>query len=216
MDQITHIPIEKLSVSGLNVRKDLEAGQEDSNIERLAAAIQSQGLLSPLIVRSKTDGSYEVIAGQRRLHACQTIHLNPVPCIVRDDLSDSDAEILSLVENVQRADMSALDKARALKSLYERSRSYEAVAKDTGLSLPTVKRYVLLLDLPELLQKQLSTAEGPRQIVSMSQLAEKFKGDDAIQVYDQISGFQGKVQTEIIKRSGGDITKIEAIVEQAK
>lgn len=215
-DQITPIPLANLALSDLNVRKDLDAGQEDGTIENLAAAIQSQGLLSPLIVRSTTNGNYEVIAGQRRLRACRSIELDPVPCIVRDDLSDSDCSVLSLIENVQRADMSAVDKARALKALYDQRRTYDSVAIDTGLSITTVKRYVLLLDLPDRLQKKITTAEGARQIVAMSQLAETFQGDAANQVYDQIVGLPGRAQVEIIKRSDGDLTKIETLVEQAK
>lgn len=99
------IPLNKLIVSSLNARKDLLAGQEDSGIEELASSIGQQGLLSPPIVRPTTDGHFEVLVGQRRLLACRKIGLDPVPCLVRDDLGDTDAVALSLVENVHRADI---------------------------------------------------------------------------------------------------------------
>ena len=216
MQQITPISLAHLKVSVFNVRKDLDSGQEDSNVEQLAAAIKLQGLLSPLIVRSANGPEYEVIAGQRRLRAGQIIKLDPVPCIVRNDLNDADAEVVSLIENVQRAEMSALDKARILRRLYEQNGAYEAVARDTGLSIATVRRYTSLLDLPESLQKRLNTSEGPRQIVAMSKLAQVFPGDQATEVYDQISGFKGKIQTEIIERSGGDLDKVRHLIEEVK
>jgi ParB family chromosome partitioning protein len=112
------ISLDKLFVSALNARKDLRAGQEDSGIEELASSIRQQGLLSPPIVRPTLDGRFEVLVGQRRLLACRKIGFDPVPCLVREDLGDSDAVTLSLVENVHRADMHPLDKARALKALY--------------------------------------------------------------------------------------------------
>ena len=76
------VALDKLVVSALNARKDLHAGQEDSGIDELA----SSGLLSPPIVRPTSDGHFEVLVGQRRLLACRKIGLDPVPCLVRDDL----------------------------------------------------------------------------------------------------------------------------------
>ncbi len=99
------IKLDKLVVSELNARKDLHAGQEDSGINELASSIRQQGLLSPLIVRSTSDGRYEVLVGQRRLLACRKIGLDAIPCLLRDDLGDLDAVTLSLVENVHRADI---------------------------------------------------------------------------------------------------------------
>jgi ParB family chromosome partitioning protein len=93
------IPLEKLYVSGLNVRKDLQAGQEDSGIDELASSILRQGLLSPLIVRKAADDRYEVLVGQRRLQACQKIALDPIPCLLRDDLGDVDAVTEVVPEN---------------------------------------------------------------------------------------------------------------------
>lgn len=62
----TPIPLTKLVVSTLNVRKALDAGQEDSNVEELAASIREKGLLSPLTVRPLTDGRFEILVGGKR------------------------------------------------------------------------------------------------------------------------------------------------------
>jgi len=210
------IPLQSLFVSDLNTRKDLRAGQEDSGIKELAASIRQIGLLSPPIVRPLSDGRYEVLVGQRRLLACQQIGLDPIPCLVREDIDDTDAVALSLVENVHRADMHPLDKARALKALYDRYGSYEQVANETAWSASTVRKYIQLLSLPEQLQERINTSEGPAKISALTKLASNFSGDEAIDVYDKISGFRQTIQEEIIKKSGRDISRIDELVEQAQ
>ncbi len=215
MEQV-NVPLNKLFVSKLNARKNLQAGEEDSGIEELASSILQKGLLSPPIVRKSSDGRYEVLVGQRRLLACQKVGVDPVPCLVRDDLDDADAVTISLVENVHRADMHPLDKAHALKALYDRYQSYERVAKESAWSSATVKKYIQLLSLPEELQQRLGTANGPAGVGTLSRLASTFSGDDAIEVYGQISGFTQKIQEEILKRSAGDLSKIEDLVVEAR
>lgn len=210
------IPLEKLIVSDLNARKDLHAGEEDSGIEELASSIRQQGLLSPPIVRPTADGHYEVLVGQRRLLACRRIKLDPVPCLVRDDLGDTDALALSLVENVHRADMHPLDKARALKALYDRHQTYERVARETAWSASTIRKYIQLLALPDELQHRIGTAGGPSGVGTLARLASTFSGAAAVEVYDRISGFTQRIQEEIVKRSGGDLSAIDDLVEEAQ
>jgi ParB family chromosome partitioning protein len=210
------IPLNKIIVSPLNARKDLSAGQEDSGLEELASSISQQGLLSPPIVRPTADGRFEVLVGQRRLLACRKIGLDPIPCLVRDDLDDTDAVALSLVENVHRADMHPLDKAHALKALYDRCQSYERVAEISAWSVSTVRKYVKLLTLPEVLQQRLGTSGGPSGVGSLARLASTFSGDEAVDVYDRIAGFTPGIQEEILKRSDGDLDAIDKLVEEAQ
>jgi ParB family chromosome partitioning protein len=214
--QQAEIASNKLIVSTLNARKDLQAGQEDSGIDELASSIARQGLLSPPIVRPTGDGKYEVLVGQRRLLACRKVGLDPIPCLVRTDLGDADAVTLSLVENVHRADMHPLDKARALKALYGRYQSYEQVARDSAWSVGTIRKYVQLLVLPEELQERLGTTGGPAGVGTLARLASTFSGDDAVEVYDRISGFTQRIQEEILKRSDGDIGSIADLVAEAQ
>jgi ParB family chromosome partitioning protein len=149
------------------------------------------------------------------LQACQKIALDPVPCLLRDDLGNVDAVTLSFVENVHRADMNPLDKAHALKALYDQHHDYERVARETAWSVSTVRRYIRLLSLPDALQKRLGTMEGPLGIGALSRLAGAFSGDDAVEVYDKISGFTPRIQDEILKRSDGNVDKIDDLVEEA-
>ena len=215
MQQID-IALGKLVVSALNVRKDLHAGQEDSGINELASSIRQRGLLSPLIVRRTADGRYEVLVGQRRLLACCEAGLDPVPCLLRDDLDDADALTLSLVENVHRADMHPLDKAHALKALFDRHQSCERLAKETGWSASTVRKYLRLLELPGELQRRLGTDSGPAGVGMLSRLAQTFAGEEAVDVYGRISGFNQRLQEGILKRSEGDISAIDDLVIEAQ
>lgn len=107
------IPVDAIRVSALNTRKNLDAGTEDGGIDNLAASISEKGLVNPVTVRETLDGRYELIAGQRRLLAFRRLGRTAIPANVRDDLGDADATVLSLIENVQRADMHPLDKAQA-------------------------------------------------------------------------------------------------------
>jgi ParB family chromosome partitioning protein len=209
------LPLAALFVSSLNTRRDLTAGQEDSGIDDLASSIREKGLLQPITVRPAPDGRYEVVVGQRRFLACQKAGYDPIPCRIRDDLDDTDAVTLSLVENVHRADMNPLDKARALKSLYDRHQSYARVAKETSWSEKTIRRYIALLELPPSIQDKINTSQGPAGVGALARLASIFSGEEAAGVYEKISGFKQNIQEEILKRSGGDAAKIDELVEEA-
>ncbi|MFZ1992003.1 MAG: ParB/RepB/Spo0J family partition protein [Alphaproteobacteria bacterium] len=210
------LPLSKLVLSSLNVRKDLDAGQEDSGIEELAQSIREKGLIQALLVRPLPNGNYEVIAGQRRLLACKRIGFEPVPCRERDNLSDTDAVTISLIENVQRADMNPLDKAQGLKTLYDDFKSYDRVGREVSLSASTVRKYVRLLSLPEEIQERISTSAGAMSISALSQLAQNFSDDEAVEAYEEIAAFNSRIQTEILRRSNGDIARVRNLAIEAQ
>ena len=118
--EVRDIKMADIRLSEFNIRKDLNAGTEDTGLEDLAESIKDKGLLNPLIVRKLEDGTYELIAGQRRFLACQKLGWKTIPAIIRDISNDTDATILSLVENVHRADLNPIDKARAYQKIYEK------------------------------------------------------------------------------------------------
>lgn len=214
--QTQEIDIEKIDISGFNTRKDMGAGTEDSTINDLAESISKQGLLNPPTVRRK-GYRYELITGQRRLLACRKLSWRIIPCFVRDDLSDEEATAISLMENVHRAEMNPIDKANALYSLLEHhKKDIGRVAKETGIGIQTVKRYIALLELPEELKQKISTAEGPAKVQAMSLLVKTFPDKGVmLNVFGKIAGFTQQVQTEIMKQSGGDLSKIDSLVELA-
>ena len=211
---IKEIPLSEVIISKLNVRKDLQAGTEDSTLDDLARSIHEKGLLNPITVFHK-DEKYEVVVGQRRYLACQLLGWNTIPSIVRSNLEDADATILSLVENIHRADLNPIDKAGAYSKIHKIYGTYTRISKETGVSIPTIKRYMLLLDLAPTIQKLLTTSDGPAGISALSKLAEMFPSfEDQEYVFERISGFK-QVQLEILKRSDGEITKIDLLCEQA-
>jgi len=208
--EIQQIPINDIRVSNANVRKDLQAGNEDTGLRDLANSIRENGLLSPITVKPLTGGIYDLIIGQRRFLACRDeLGWDTIPATVREGLDDTAAVVISLVENVQRADMAPIDKAKAFQGIYSQYGDYNRVAKETGVSAQTIRKYLSLLNLAPSLQDRLSTNDGPAGIGALSRLANTF--DDPEQqeeVWDQISGLRQPLQEDIIRRSGGDVDKI--------
>ena len=144
---VKEIPLDEIRISALNTRKDLDAGTEDVGIDSLADSIREKGLVNPVTLRETRDGKYELIAGQRRLLAFRRLRRTSIPAVVRSNLDDADAAVLSLIENVQRADMHPLDKARAYDAIHTKYGSVSRVARETGVSQTTVQRYLKLLNL---------------------------------------------------------------------
>lgn len=214
-DLIRHVPLDAIEVSARNARKNLAAGTEDGAIAELAASIASQGLLSPPLLRETTAGRFEVIAGQRRILACRHLGWTEVAAFVRE-LGEAEALAASLAENVQRADMDPMDKARAVAALEDMLGSLGAVAQRLGLSVTTVRRYRSLLGLAPDLQERAQTGSGPAGVGFLSRLADTF-ADPATQrsVFEKVAGFTGGLAEEIVRRSGGDDGQVDELVTLA-
>jgi len=121
-------------------------------LAELQHSIQEHGILQPLVVRA-VPGGYELIAGERRLRAAQALGLSQVPAVVREGVSDQAMLELALVENLQRADLDPLEKARGFRQLVDQGMTQEQVAQRMSLQRATVANFLRLLDLPESVQK---------------------------------------------------------------
>ena len=209
------IDLNQIRVSELNTRKDLAAGTEDASVADMANSIREKGLLNPVMVRMAPDGLYEVVAGQRRVLACRQLGMASIPAVVRDDLSDADAVVVSLIENVHRADMNPMDKARAYQAIYAKHGSVQLVAKETGVHQSTVRRYLPFVDLAPSIQERITTSGGFASAETYSVLAKTFPADQQEEVLEQIQEFSAPTQQWIIKESGGDLDKIPELVERA-
>jgi ParB family transcriptional regulator, chromosome partitioning protein len=148
---ITMAPAARISAGALQPRQHFDA----ERLQELTRAIQSQGIIEPLIVRilgnpDDIDGPrYELIAGERRLRAARAAGLDTVPVIVRD-LDDRAALEMSLVENLAREELNAVEEGRAFARLSrEFSLSHDDIAGRIGKSRPYVSNAIRLLDLPE-------------------------------------------------------------------
>lgn len=212
---VKEVDLSTVVISQFNTRKDLDAGTEDASLDELASSIREKGLLNPITVVRREDGKYDLIAGQRRFIACRRLGMRTIPAIIREKMDDTDATILSLIENIHRADMNPMDKARAYKTIYDKYGDYEHVAKETSVSVPTIKKYLLLLNLTPAIQDKVSTFEGVAGIESLSKLSQMFNQEDQERVLQQIGGFRQNIQVEIMKRSEGDLEKISELKQLA-
>ncbi len=126
----------------------------ESDIEDLAASIREKGVLLPLLVRAAPNqpGHFQIIAGERRWRAAQKAGLHTVPVIVRE-MDDLEVLEVGIIENVQRADLNAIEEARGYKVLMDRfGRTQEALAQVVGKSRPHIANMLRLLGLPEVIQ----------------------------------------------------------------
>ncbi len=213
--EVQNIRLDDIIVSALNTRKDLTSGMEDANLEDLAASIKQRGLLNPITVRTREDGKYEIIAGQRRFLAFKKLALDSIPALVQDGLNDSDITVLSLIENVHRAEMNPLDKARAYKQMHDQYGTYSEVAKQANVSARTVSKYVRLLELTPAIQGGLGTSAGAAGIGAMSLLAQHFSPEDQEEALSLISGLGLEVQSRILRESGGDLGLLTELRDKA-
>lgn len=125
---------------------------EPEALAELEASIRANGLLQPITVRRRGDG-YELIAGERRLRAVRNLDWKEIPAIVRD-FDDQTLLILALVENLQRADLNAIEEARGYQRLLgEFSLTHQEVADAVGKDRTTITNLLRVLSLPETVQR---------------------------------------------------------------
>jgi ParB family chromosome partitioning protein len=138
------LPIEAVERSPVQPRKRFE----DGDLDELAASIREHGVVEPILVRRHGQG-YRIIAGERRWRAAQRAGLRDVPAIVRE-ASDAEAFEIALVENLQRADLNAIEEAEAYQALIgEHGLTQEKVAERVGRDRSTVANALRLLKLPD-------------------------------------------------------------------
>lgn len=129
----------------------------DVDINELADSIKTYGIIQPLVV-TKTNGKYELIAGERRLRAAKVAGLKKVPVVVRDYDQQKKLEV-ALVENLQREDLNPIDKAAAYRQLMDDfNLSLDEAAKKMGKSRPQISNTLRLLSLPEEIRNALAGA----------------------------------------------------------
>ena len=121
---------------------------DEEGISELAASIAQHGLLQPLTVRPLADGTYQLVAGERRWRASRLAGLDEVPVIVRE-MSDREAAEIALIENLQREDLNPMEEAVGLSTLMETyGLTQEETAKAVSKSRPAVTNALRLLHLP--------------------------------------------------------------------
>jgi ParB family chromosome partitioning protein len=143
--ELRELPVELVRPNPNQPRTRFDAESLDS----LASSIEASGVVQPLLVRPLHDGSYELIAGERRWRAAQKAGLDRVPAIVRDSEQAERLQV-ALIENMVREDLNPIEEARACAALIdELGVSKEELSRRVGRSRPAVSNLIRLLDLPD-------------------------------------------------------------------
>lgn len=148
----SELPIENLIPNPRQPRRDYEP----SALEELASSIRRKGILQPLIVRPTSDPDrFEIVAGERRWRAAQTVPLHRIPVIIRD-LDDTEVLEVAIIENIQRADLNAIEEASAYRQLMDRfGHTQEKLSEALSKSRSHIANLLRLLTLPEEVQAHL-------------------------------------------------------------
>lgn len=139
----------KLSLNDIEPNKDQPRKTFDEEaLAELAESIAQHGIIQPLLVRPMPDGSYQLVAGERRWRAARRAGLSEVPVVIRE-MSDSEMMELALIENLQREDLNPIEEAEGLQQLINTcGLTQETAAARVGRSRPAVANALRLLTLP--------------------------------------------------------------------
>jgi ParB family transcriptional regulator, chromosome partitioning protein len=145
----TLVPIEKLQPNPLQPRRDFDAAA----LADLSASIRAKGVLQPLIVRpAGKEGEFEIVAGERRWRAAQMAQLHEIPVISRD-LDDTEVLEIAIIENIQRADLNAIEEAMGFRQLMDRfGHTQDRIAEALSKSRSHIANLLRLLNLPGAVQ----------------------------------------------------------------
>ncbi len=150
---------------------------DDEALAELADSIAQHGVLQPLLVRPLADGSYQLVAGERRWRASRLAGLDEVPVVIRE-MSDQEAAELALIENLQREDLNPMEEALGYRTLMESyGLTQEETARAVNKSRPAVANALRLLHLPDAVAEQVAagrlSAGHARAVLSFSTEAEQ-------------------------------------------
>lgn len=189
MSAVQEIEISKIRNNRLNPRLDIDPQE----IDELIQSIRTVGILQPIIVRPIGTGKFEVVVGQRRFIAANKIGMKTIPAVVRE-YSDDEVVELNLVENIQRAELSAVEKGRSCKELMEKyPRLYptiEAVALKIGVSGTTLRSWLQLVEAPIEIQKMVA----PTPKIGVPRETGKIDWDTAVSITRRIDSRERQVE----------------------
>ncbi|MCI0449225.1 MAG: ParB/RepB/Spo0J family partition protein [Chlorobi bacterium] len=155
-DHILQLSIESIKANPYQPRKDFDIAE----LNELAESIKQKGVIQPITVRKSNDGNYELITGERRLRASRLAGVEKIPSYVLDVSSKEDLLEISLIENIQRADLNAIEVAEGYQRLIkECNLKQEQVAEKVGKSRSAVANTLRLLGLPEEIKQSIQKSE---------------------------------------------------------
>ncbi|MBQ6165782.1 MAG: ParB/RepB/Spo0J family partition protein [Clostridia bacterium] len=166
-ESVSSLPIGELEPNRDQPRKFFD----DEALNDLTESIREHGVLQPILVRPASDGSYRIVAGERRYRAAVNAGLKSVPVIVKV-LSDRDAALIALIENLQREDLTPFEEAEGIKKLMEEyGLTQEQTGDRLGRSRSAVTNALRLLELPaeirEMVEKDVLSASHARTLLGL-------------------------------------------------
>lgn len=173
-DRIVSLDVKEVNASKYQPRSKFDA----ERLEELTRSIRAKGVVQPILVRKSKDG-YEIIAGERRLRAAKSLGMETIPAIVKD-ADDLSLLELSLIENIQREDLNAMEEASAYQRLIsDFSFTQEMISQALGKDRSTVANMLRLLTLPRKVQEYIAdssiTAGHGKAILSLPSEQEQLR-----------------------------------------
>ena len=152
---ISEVPIGQIKANPNQPRREFDA----EALEELTESIRQIGIIQPITLRKMEDGSYQIIAGERRWRACQMAGLDSIPAYVRT-ADDEKMMQMALAENIQREDLNAIEIALAYQNLLEQyDLTQDALSEKVGKKRATIANYLRLLKLPAQVQMAIQKRE---------------------------------------------------------
>ena len=152
---INEIPVDKIMANPNQPRRDFD----EDTLAELSASIRELGIVQPITLRDQGDGTYLIIAGERRWRASQMAGLQTIPAYVRTVYDENMME-MALIENIQREDLNSMEIALAYQNLMEQyNLTQERLSERVGKNRSTVTNYLRLLKLPATIQLALKRRE---------------------------------------------------------
>lgn len=167
-EAVVQLPVDKIKSNRYQPRQHFGHAE----IEELASSIKAHGILQPLVVTPSDSGTYELIAGERRLRAAKILDMATVPAIVRQAADQQRLE-LALIENIQRQDLNVVEEAQSYSQLVDEfNLTHDQVAERVGKSRSAVTNAMRILSLPEAIRTAVVqgkiTAGHARSIASLN------------------------------------------------
>lgn len=196
-EEVIYVQFGQIKPNPFQPREDFDP----QSIEELAQSIKEKGVIQPLLVRRRGD-NYELIAGERRLRAANSLGLKEIPIIVRD-VSDQDSLELALIENIQREGLNPIEEAHAYQHLIDKFQvSQEKISEAVGKARVSITNTLRLLKLPHEIQEEMKKGR-----ISFAH------GRALLEVED--ANYQRKLSQDIISK-GLSVRELENLIKSKR
>lgn len=216
-----HEKIDLIDISLIYPKKDQPRQYfDDESLKDLASSIEKNGVIQPIVVRKKGQG-YEIIAGERRWRASKSINLKQIPVIIRD-ISDENAAMISLIENIQRENLNPIEEATAYKILMDKYElKQEELGEAVGKSRTYISNSIRLLNLDnrviELLHYGKLTSGHGKALLGISDKEQQYKAAQKIinlglnvrETESEVKQRKVKVKSRVLKPKEAYLKDIE-------